>query len=56
MQGLINRMKELLENGTVNRVLGWKKGDLPYNPEPAFFNNADELSEFVSAVQTFQSI
>ena len=47
MQGLINRMKELLENGTVDRVLGWKKGDLPYNPEPAFFNNADELSEFV---------
>ena len=40
-------MKELLQNGTVNRVLGWKKGDLPYNPEPAFFNNADELSEFV---------
>ena len=47
MQGLINRMKELLQNGTVNRVLGWKKGDLPYNPEPAFFNNADELSEFI---------
>ena len=47
MQGLINRMKELLQNGTVNRVLGWKKGDLPYNPEPAFFNSADELSEFV---------
>ena len=47
MQGLINRMKELLESGEVNRVLGWKKGDLPYNPEPAFFNNADELSEFV---------
>ena len=40
-------MKELLEHGTVNRVLGWKKGDLPYNPEPAFFNSADELSEFV---------
>ena len=40
-------MKELLQDGTVNRVLGWKKGDLPYNPEPAFFNNADELSEFV---------
>ena len=47
MQGLINRMKELLESGEVTRVLGWKKGDLPYNPEPAFFNNADELSEFV---------
>ena len=40
-------MKELLQDGTVNRVLGWKKGDLPYNPEPAFFNSADELSEFV---------
>ena len=40
-------MKELLESGEVNRVLGWKKGDLPYNPEPAFFNSADELSEFV---------
>ena len=47
MQGLINRMKELLQDGTVNRVLGWKKGDLPYNPEPAFFQSADELSEFV---------
>ena len=47
MQGLINRMKELLESGEVTRVLGWKKGDLPYNPEPAFFNSADELSEFV---------
>lgn len=40
-------MKELLESGEVNRVLGWKKGDLPYNPEPAFFNSAEELSEFV---------
>ena len=40
-------MKELLESGEVNRVLGWKKGDLPYNPEPAFFNSAEELSDFV---------
>lgn len=47
MQGLIDRIKELLESGEVNRVLGWKKGDLPYNPEPAFFNSAEELSEFV---------
>ena len=47
MQGLINRMKELLQDGTVNRVLGWKKGDLPYNPEPAFFQSAEELDEFV---------
>ena len=47
MQELINRAKELLDNGTVARVLGWKIGDLPYNPEPAYFENADELSDFV---------
>ena len=47
MQGLINRMKELLQDGTVSRVLGWKKGDLPYNPEPAFFKSAEELDEFI---------
>ena len=40
-------MKELLQDGTVNRVLGWKKGDLPYNPEPAFFKSAEELDEFI---------
>ena len=35
MQELIARAKELLGDGTVVRVLGWKAGDLPYNPEPA---------------------
>ena len=47
MQELINRAKELLESGTVARVLGWKAGDFPYNPEPAFFTNAEELKQFV---------
>lgn len=47
MQELIKRMKELLENGSVDRVLGWKKGDLSYNPEPAYFNSAEELDEFI---------
>ena len=47
MQELISRAKELLENGTVARVLGWKAGDLPYNPEPAYFNSAEELKDFV---------
>ncbi len=47
MQELINRAKELLADGTVARVLGWKAGDLPYNPEPAFFDNAEALSDFV---------
>jgi len=47
MQELVNRAKELLSSGAVNRVLGWKKGDLGYNPEPAFFETAEELEEFV---------
>ena len=47
MQELITRAKELLANGTVARVLGWKAGDLCYNPEPAFFTTAEELDNFV---------
>ena len=47
MQELVNRAKELLESGEVARVLGWKKGDLPYNPEPAYFNTVEELKDFV---------
>lgn len=47
MQELIERARELLENGTVARVLGWKAGDLPYNPEPAFFETGEELADFV---------
>lgn len=47
MQELVNRAKELLADGTVQRVLGWKSGDLAYNPEPAYFETAEELSEFV---------
>ncbi|MBE5878678.1 MAG: 4Fe-4S ferredoxin [Lachnospiraceae bacterium] len=47
MQELINRAKELLANGTVARVLGWKKGDLSYNCEPAFFETAEDMENFV---------
>lgn len=47
MQELVIRAKELLKNGEVNRVLGWKMGDLAYNPEPAFFHDETELNEFV---------
>ena len=47
MQELINRAKELLADGTVARVLGWKAGDLPYNPEPAFFTTAEEMDNFI---------
>ena len=47
MQELIRRAKELLADGTVVRVLGWKAGDMPWNPEPAFFENEEELKDFV---------
>lgn len=47
MQEIVNRAKELLADGTVNRVLGWKAGDLPYNPEPAYFEEEEDLEEFV---------
>ena len=47
MQELITRAKELLANGTVARVLGWKIGDMPYNPEPAFFETVESLDKFV---------
>lgn len=46
MQRMIDCAKELLSNGTVARVLGWKKGDLAYNPEPAYFNSVEQLSAF----------
>lgn len=47
MQELINRAKELLADKTVARVLGWKAGDLPYDPEPAFFETQESLKDFV---------
>lgn len=47
MQELRNRAKELLANGTVARVLGWRKGDFSYNPEPAWFETEESLQEFV---------
>ena len=47
MQGLIDRLKALLADGTVARVIGWKKGDMSYNPTPAIFNSVEDLDEFV---------
>ena len=42
---LIERAKELLTSGEAVRVLGWKRGDMSYNPEPGFFENEQELEE-----------
>ena len=47
MQELIARATELLENGTVSRVLGWKKGEHSFDPEVAFFETAESLKDFV---------
>ena len=45
---LVERASALLADGTVDRVLGWKKGDFAYDVTPAVFNSADELrAEFV---------
>jgi ferredoxin len=47
MQELINRAKSLLESGEVARVLGWKKGETPWDVEPSFFETVDSLNDFV---------
>ena len=39
------RAIELLENGTVDRVIGWAAGEFPYDMTPAVFRSADELRD-----------
>ena len=46
--GLIKQKAEkLFADGSVNRVLGWKKGETEYDRIPSVFNSAEELEEFV---------
>ena len=47
MQEMIEKAKKLLADGTVARVLGWRRGELPYSPEPAFFTSEEELCGLV---------
>lgn len=42
-EALVNKACELLENGTVNRVLAWKAGEFDYDVTPAVFTSADEI-------------
>ncbi len=42
---MLQRAKELLANGEVARVIGWKKGEFFYDPTPAAFETAEELDE-----------
>jgi ferredoxin len=38
---------EMLKSGEAGAVLGWKKGDFPYDPSPALFHSAAELESLV---------
>ena len=45
---LLGKAAALLSDGTVDRVLGWKKGEFSYDVTPGVFTAADQLdSEFV---------
>lgn len=46
-KALVARAQQLLEDGTVSRVVGWTKGEFIYDPSPATFDSAEALSEFV---------
>ncbi len=47
MQRLIDRAKALLSDGTVARVLAWKKGEFDYDREPAFFDTVESCDDLV---------
>ena len=47
MQELIDILKEKLSSGAVTQVLGWKAGQTPMEPEPAFFKTVESLDQFV---------
>ena len=41
------RILELLENKTVDRALGWRRGEFFYDVSPAVFSDAEEMKDFV---------
>lgn len=42
---LIEKAENLLASGTVNRVLGWKRGEFSYDVTPAVFYTVDEMKK-----------
>lgn len=40
---MISRACELLANGSVDRVIGWERGEFVYDVTPAVFNDAEDL-------------
>ncbi|MBP3313396.1 MAG: 4Fe-4S dicluster domain-containing protein [Oscillospiraceae bacterium] len=45
MQEVMKKALELLQNGTVSRILGWKTGDFFYDLTPAVFESAEEVEK-----------
>lgn len=42
---MISRAKSLLQDGTVDRVLGWKIGEFKYDLTPAVFKSAEDIEK-----------
>ena len=42
---MINKAIELLTNGTVQKVIGWQKGEFAYDITPAVFETAEEIEK-----------
>lgn len=42
-QKCVERALELLQDGLVTSVLGWRRGELPYDRTPAFFTDGEDL-------------
>ena len=47
MQELINRAYELLEAGKITSVLGWEKGEMPYDTTPAVFETCAGFDKLI---------
>ena len=43
---MIEKATALLTSGEVSKVLGWKKGELGFDVEPAVFTSVDSLVDF----------
>lgn len=43
-EALVQKASELFANGTVDRMLGWKKGEFSYDVTPGVFTGMDEVN------------
>ena len=53
-EALIAKASELLSAGTVDRVLGWKKGVFDYDITPFVFRSAEELEKDLNSERSKQ--